>query len=224
MIVLCTCGLGGHASDVLACRACTPSDRGWLHERLLSKRLFEEGHMFLTVLPWVKVGAATQAVVPLFEEPEDGVEEHLILRLTCRVQELPGRDVVMATNASDESERAQNLLLGEQNLHNLIVGRRQTLQHVQGELVCRGVGALQRQQQTGQGFGVAEDVVLQQLVQHVEQVVLDQCLDHQLIQVVLHSDVELVEGADVLHQHGDDELMTRSLSLSEGGEDVCVHV
>ena len=38
---------------------------------------------------------------------------------------------------------------------------------------------------THQGFGVAEDVVLEELVQHVEAVVLDQRLDHQLVQVVL---------------------------------------
>lgn len=103
---------------------------------------------------------------------------------------------------------------------------------------------------THQWFGVAEDVVLQELVQHVEEVVLHQCLDHQLVQVVLrkqsthqsthplidrsvyrgnlserldrdgrrHSaafyldgDLELVQRADVLHQHGDDKLMRNTL-------------
>lgn len=97
---------------------------------------------------------------------------------------------------------------------------------------------------THQWFGVAEDVVLQELVQHVEEVVLHQCLDHQLVQVVLRKqaihqsirrlidpsvyggspserchpagfyldgDLELVQRADVLHQHGDDKLMRNTL-------------
>lgn len=38
---------------------------------------------------------------------------------------------------------------------------------------------------THQRLGVAEDVILQELVQHVEEVVLHQRLDHQLVQVVL---------------------------------------
>ena len=86
-------------------------------------------------LTWVKVGAAAQAKIPLFEEPEDGVEEHAVIRLPRRIQKLPGRDVVMATNASDEPQRTQNLLLGEQNLHYLIVSRRQTLEI--GRASCR---------------------------------------------------------------------------------------
>lgn len=79
------------------------------------------------------------------------------------------------TDAADESERSKNLMLGQQNLHNLIVGCGETLdthesthaneqgvepttcvcvcvcvylQHVQGQLVGRRVRALQRQQQT----------------------------------------------------------------------------
>lgn len=36
-----------------------------------------------------------------------------------------------------------------------------------------------------QGLGVTEDVVLEELVEHVEEVVLHQRLDHQLVQVVL---------------------------------------
>lgn len=42
---------------------------------------------------------------------------------------------------------------------------------------------------THQRFGVAEDVVLQELVQHVEQVVLHQRLDHQLVQVMLEKTI-----------------------------------
>ncbi len=38
---------------------------------------------------------------------------------------------------------------------------------------------------TDQWFGVAEDVILQELVQHVEEVVLHQRLNHQLIQIML---------------------------------------
>lgn len=120
----------------------------------------------------------------------------------------------------------------------------------------RRVGTLQRQQQAGlehtehglnrtgptrthdrsgprrthQRFGVTEDVVLEELVQHVEAVVLDQRLDDQLVQVMLETtnqssetglrraplcppgsyldrDLVLVQGADVLHHHGDDELV-----------------
>lgn len=81
-------------------------------------------------------------------------------------------------------------------------------------------------------------MVLQELVQHVEQVVLHQRLDHQLVQVMLEKtitgvttdqdetqsqpargallcyldgDLELVQRADVLHQHGDDELVGDAL-------------
>lgn len=78
-------------------------------------------------------------------------------------------------------------------------------------------------------------MVLQELVQHVEQVVLHQRLDHQLVQVMLEKtsqvlpgrlttpparaallsyldgDLELVQRADVLHQHGDDELVGHAL-------------
>lgn len=78
------------------------------------------------------------------------------------------------TDTADESERAQNLLLRQQNLHDLIVGCGQTLkthriiwwglnhmlgylmcvsvwylQHVQWQLVGRRVRTLQRQKQTG---------------------------------------------------------------------------
>lgn len=84
---------------------------------------------------------------------------------------------------------------------------------------------------THQWFGVTEDVVLEELVQHVEEVVLHQRLDDQLVKVMLprtnrcqtHNrrlaalypcarpyldwDLELVEGADVFHQHGDGELV-----------------
>lgn len=38
---------------------------------------------------------------------------------------------------------------------------------------------------THQRFGVAQDVILEELVQHVEQVVLDQGLDDQLVEVML---------------------------------------
>lgn len=74
-------------------------------------------------------------------------------------------------------------------------------------------------------------------MQHVEQVVLHQRLDHQLVQVMLrhtnghvdqtphktqdtrdltcglylHRDLELVQRADVLHQDRDDELMGDTL-------------
>lgn len=44
--------------------------------------------------------------------------------------------------------------------------------------------------QTYQRLGVAENVVLKELVQHVEEVVMHQGLNHQLIQIVLedHTD------------------------------------
>lgn len=47
---------------------------------------------------------------------------------------------------------------------------------------------------TYQGLRVAEHVVLQELVQHVEEVVLDQRLDDQLVQVVLWTKRELNTG------------------------------
>lgn len=50
-----------------------------------------------------------------------------------------------------------------------------------------GGGAL-----THQWFGVTEDVVLQELVQHVEEVVLHQRLDHQLVQVVLRKQPTII--------------------------------
>lgn len=84
---------------------------------------------------------------------------------------------------------------------------------------------------THQRLGVTEDMILQELVQHVEEVVLHERLNHQLVQVVLrgeklpvnhlththtkgegagpdlHGDLELVKRADVLHQHSNDKLV-----------------
>lgn len=86
-------------------------------------------------------------------------------------------------------------------------------------------------------------MILQELVQHVEEIVLHQRLNHQLIQVMLkdtrqqqvcpegslenrtassanclfylHSDLELVQRADVLHQHRNDEFMGDALQSTE---------
>lgn len=85
-------------------------------------------HVFLTVFPWVKGRVSSQSLVSLLKRPENCVEQHLVSCLQRRVQELPRRHVIMASDAADESERAQNLLLGQQHLHDLIVGRGQTLE------------------------------------------------------------------------------------------------
>lgn len=152
------------------------SDGGGFHQGLLSKQLLEVKDVFLTVLSCPthththtvspssglplhpplrpggltggEAGAAPQPLVPLLEAPEDGVEEHLVPGLLRRVQELPGRHVVMATcsqssaqlepwqveprphprtHAADEPERRQDLVLGQQDLHDLIVGCGETL-------------------------------------------------------------------------------------------------
>ena len=82
-------------------------------------------------------------------------------------------------------------------------------------------------------------------MQHVEAVVLNQRLDHQLIQVVLqetphlnkhiegpqdtmkydmmrylHGDLGLVQGPDVLHQHRNDELMANALQPTRRERDL----
>lgn len=59
---------------------------------------------------------------------------------------------------------------------------------------------------THQRFGVAEDVILQELVQHVEQVVLHQRLNHQLVQVMLpeHKNTQ---------SHSDDVINTNILQV-----------
>lgn len=127
----------------------------------------------------------------------------------------------MAPHTPEEPQGGQHLVLGQQDFHDLIVRRRESLerssserehsrrllavnvgapylQHVQRQLVSRRVEALQGQQQTRlkdrfrlfstrcwtrltpgipgdthQRLGVAEHVVLQELVQRVEEVVLD---------------------------------------------------
>lgn len=45
-----------------------------------------------------------------------------------------------------------------------------------------------------QGLGVAEHVVLEELVQHVEAAVRHQGLDHQLVQVVLREQLAVNDG------------------------------
>lgn len=54
---------------------------------------------------------------------------------------------------------------------------------------------------THQRLGVAEDVVLQELVQHVEEVVLHQRLDHQLVQVVLRRERGVTCQSTHTHTH-----------------------
>lgn len=106
--------------------------------------------MLLAVLTWVEGGASPESLVSLLERPKHRVEQHLVSGLLRRVQELPRRRVVVATcagrntsgrvcvkhilvcddertDAADESERAQNLLLRQQNLDDLVIGRGQTL-------------------------------------------------------------------------------------------------
>ena len=48
-----------------------------------------------------------------------------------------------------------------------------------------GIDALQRQHQTGKGLGVAQYMVLQELVQLVEAVVVNQDVDDQLVEKML---------------------------------------
>lgn len=139
--------------------------------------MLKVGHMLLTVLSLVETRITTQPHIPLLEEAEDGVEQHSVVCLPRGVQKLPSGDVIVGADASNETQSAQNLLLGQKNLHDLIISGGEPLQHVQRELVSRWICALQRQQQTGQWFGVAQDVILKKLVQHVEEVVLDQSFD-----------------------------------------------
>lgn len=121
------------------------SHSGGFHQSLIPKQLLEVNHMLLTVLSGVEAGASSQPLVSLLERPEHGVEQHLVSGLLCCIQKLPGRHVVMAADTADESERAQNLLLRQQNLDNLIVGGGETLQHVQRQLVCGRIRTLQGQ-------------------------------------------------------------------------------
>lgn len=48
-------------------------------------------------LTGVECWTPSEPLVPLLEGPEHGVEQHLVSGLLRRVQELPGRRVVMAT-------------------------------------------------------------------------------------------------------------------------------
>ena len=86
-------------------------------------------------------------------------------------------------------------------------------------------------------------------MQHVEAVVLNQRLDHQLIQVVLqetprlykhikwphntlkydmmrylHGDLGLVQGSDVLHQNCNDELMANALQTTHRDRDLFIGI
>ena len=64
------------------------------------------------------------------------------------------------------------------------------LEHVQSQLMSWGIDTLQGQHQTGQGLGVAQDVVLQKLVQLVEAVVVNQDVDDELVEKVLKNTTE----------------------------------
>lgn len=120
----------------------------------------------LRLLTWCEAGASPQALVPLLEEAEDGVEEHAVSGLLRGIQELACRDAVVAPHAPEEPQGGQHLVLGQQDFHDLVIGRRESLerspsecghrrrlrtgnvdapylQHIQRELVRRRVEALQ---------------------------------------------------------------------------------
>lgn len=82
---------------------------------------------FTSELTWIEARVSAEPKVPLLKEPEDGVKEHGVARLPRRIQELPCRHIVMTTNTTDESQSTENLLLGEENLYNLIVSGGESL-------------------------------------------------------------------------------------------------
>lgn len=69
----------------------------------------------------VETRITTQPHIPLLEEAKDGVEQHSVVCLLRGVQKLPSGDVIVGADASNETQSAQNLLLGQKNLHDLII-------------------------------------------------------------------------------------------------------
>lgn len=74
----------------------TPCFRGWTLSLDLSCRLLNV-QLCVFSLTGVEAGTSSQPLVSLLERPEHGVEQHLVSGLLRRVQELPGRHVVVAT-------------------------------------------------------------------------------------------------------------------------------
>lgn len=70
---------------------------------------------------WVEAWVSAETMVSLLEESEDGVEEHGVARLPRCIQKLPCRHVVVATDTADKPQGTKNLLLGQENLHNLVI-------------------------------------------------------------------------------------------------------
>jgi len=56
-------------------------------------------------------------------------------------------------------------MLGEEDLNNLVMCSAESFEHIQGYLKGGWVDILQREEKTGQVFGVGHDVVLKELVE-----------------------------------------------------------
>lgn len=131
------------------------------------------------------------AEVPLLEELVDRVEEYRLVAGLGRLEELAGAHLVGPADAPDVAQGRQDLALGQEDLDDLLVGVAEALEHVEGELVGRRVEALEGEKQAGQGLGVRDHVVLEELVELVVGLLVHEGRDHELVQVVLHRDAVL---------------------------------
>lgn len=75
------------------------------------------------------------------------------------------------------------------------------MQHVQRQLVRSGMEVGEGQQQTGEGLGVPDSPVLQELMQVGEAAAPDQCAHQHLRQGVLRGDAVARHGAQVVQDH-----------------------
>jgi hypothetical protein len=109
----------------------------------------------------VVVVVAVMVVVVLTD-----IKQRRVLRVIGGLEEPSGRDSGHRLRAkrSEEAQRKQQLVLANEHVHNFLVGRGESLEHVEGKLKRWRVLALERQQQARHGLRVVDDVVLQKLV------------------------------------------------------------
>ncbi len=77
--------------------------------------------------------------------------------------------------------------------------------------MCEGDKRRKAGSMTYDRLGVMNHMVLEELVQLVIALVLHEKIDHNLVDAVLHNQLELAEGANVVDQHRNQELVRHFL-------------
>lgn len=110
------------------------------------------------------------------------------------------------------------------------MGRSQSFEHVEGNLVGCRVDVLYGEEETGQMLGVGHHVVLEELVESEHVVAFDESVDEQLVEVEVDRLLVELQRVDVLYHDGDGERaggvgrVGAAVALEYRAEDVRVDV